>query len=313
MRQLIILAGKDGRPSMKGVYSQMKSNSELHVRRRLKKSGKEYFRIYKNHFVDAFEKRKIDDNDLTNKIVLRWGNTIPVQLQGSIVYNKAEAIQKATNKKLAREIWMQKNINCPKLITNNEEAQIALNKTKIIIARPYVHAKGKNFIILKNLQEFIDFQIANPQNWYYSEFIDKVKEYRVHVGHGRILNYLEKPKPDNGNIAWNRALNAEAFENVKWNDYNNNVCKVAIQSGKELGLDFYGADIIVDKEGNAFVLEINTSPTLASSEYSMNRYALYFDWLSKKDERREHWEFKEFKNPSNYAWHNYHFEDRNPN
>ena len=31
--KLIILVGKDGRPSMKGVYSKLKSKSELYVRR----------------------------------------------------------------------------------------------------------------------------------------------------------------------------------------------------------------------------------------------------------------------------------------
>lgn len=74
-----------------------------------------------------------------------------------------------------------------------------------------------------------------------------------------------------------------------------------------------GVDIIVDAEGNAYVLELNTSPTLNSSEYSMSRYAKYFDWLTKTGKRRDHWELKEFKKASNYAWHEYHFEDREPN
>lgn len=129
----------------------------------------------------------------------------------------------------------------------------------------------------------------------------------------RILNYLEKPNPGGGQIAWNRALNGEAFTNVKWSDYNSAVCKVALEAIKALSLDFGGVDIILDREGKAYVLEVNTSPTLASSEYSMSRYAKYFDWLCKEPKRRKHFEIKDFKKASNYAWHDYHFEDREPN
>lgn len=74
-----------------------------------------------------------------------------------------------------------------------------------------------------------------------------------------------------------------------------------------------GVDVLLDKNGIAYVLEVNTSPTLSSSEYSMQRYAKYFDWLCKTNKRRPHWEFKEFKKASNYAWHDYHFDDREPN
>ncbi len=66
-------------------------------------------------------------------------------------------------------------------------------------------------------------------------------------------------------------------------------------------------------DGKPCLLEVNTAGTLVSSEYSMSRYAKYFDWLCKTNKRREHWEYKEFKKASNYAWHDYHFEDREPN
>ena len=308
--KLIILTGRDGRPSMKGTYSQMKNNSELWVRRRLvKKSGKirEYFRKYTNHNSANYQVVEIGDEDFTNHIVVRWGNRIDVNLHNCIVYNKAEAIANATDKKKSREIFKQKGVNSPRLVSRGD-----VNINYPLIARPRVHAKGKNFHVIKNEVEFT-VHLNTHQDWYYSEFVDKVQEFRIHCGHGRILNYLEKPNPGNGQIAWNRALNGEAFTNVKWNDYNSAVCKVALEAIQALGLDFGGVDVILDKEGKAHVLEVNTSPTLASSEYSMSRYAKYFDWLCKTNKRREHFEIKDFKKASKYAWHDYHFEDREPN
>lgn len=181
-KKLIIIAGRDGRPSMKGTYKQMKSNSELHVRRRLqtKKGLNEYWRIYTNHNVDDFEKVNINNNDVKNNIIIRWGNTIPMNLEGCITYNKSESISKATNKKLSRQIFTENNLSCPKLI--NFEADI---NNFPVIARPSKHSKGKNFVILNDLEAFRDHFYKYKQDWYYSEYINKVAEYRLHIGHGK--------------------------------------------------------------------------------------------------------------------------------
>lgn len=310
--KLIILVGKDGRPSMKGVYIKMLNNSELHIRRKLTdKKGKinEYFKKHTNHIINNFTKLAINTNDLTNKIILRWGNTMQVDLTGSIVYNKSEAISKACNKKLSREIFEKEGLNCPQLI---KKGQVIMNQQFPIIARPSKHSKGKNFIELKDQQSVLN-HMNTHNDWYYSEFVDKIQEFRLHIGHGRILNYLEKPKPEDNQIAWNRALNGEAFVNVKWDDYNKDICVLAIKSLQVLGLDFGAVDIMLTKDKKACLLEVNTAGTLVSSEYSMSRYAKYFDWLCKTNKRREHFELKEFKKPANYAWHEYHFEDREPN
>src|SRR5690606_22985293 len=123
--------------------------------------------------------------------------------------------------------------------------------------------------------------------------------------HGRILNYLQKPKPQGDIIAWNRAINGEAFDNVKWSNYDSKIALECLKAVEAIGLDFAGVDVIVDKNGKPYILELNTSPTLNSSEYSMTRYAKYFDWLCKNNKRREHWPLKEFKKAQNYAWHEY--------
>lgn len=310
-KQTIILVGKDGRPSMLGTYSKMVGNSILMVRRRIttrRGRVKEWFRKYTNHNINVRTKVKTHLADFRNSIVIRWGNRIEVDLEGSITYNKASAIALATDKKESRRVLAEAGINVPKAVTPASET---INFP--VIARPRVHAKGRNFVLLHNRGDFYAHWIKNNDDWYYSEFVDKIKEYRVHCAHGRVLNYLEKPNPGNGQIAWNRAVNGEAFTNVRWSDYNSAVALECLKAVKALGLDFGGVDVIVDKDGKPYILEVNTSPTLNSSEYSMSRYAKYFDWLGKTGKRREHFELKEFKKASNYAWHNYHFEDREPN
>lgn len=292
-----ILAGKDGRPSMKGTYSQMKVDSSLVVRRKLPK--KTYLRVYKNNTTKGYNVQPLNSIDFRNSKVVRWGNRIEIDTNGSIVYNQSKNINNATNKKVAREIMQRAGVNVPKIVTPEN----ITNADLPVICRPHFHAKGKNFITLNSISEFKNHY--SPTRYYYSAFIDKVKEFRVHCAHSKILNFLEKPNPKNGNIAWNRAQNGEAFENVKWNDYNFNCGIEAIKAVKALELDFGGVDVLLDRNGKAWILEINTSPTLASSEYSMSRYAMYFDWLFRAADRRPHWDFSQFKKAESLAWKNF--------
>lgn len=227
----IISCAQHGRPSMKGVFSKMTTDSELVVRRKL--PHKEYFRVYKGHNSSSYTKVGIGDYDFRNSILIRWGNRIEIDTTGSIVYNQSKAIADATDKKQARIIMAKAGVRVPKMVTlDNIE-----KKDLPIIARPFTHAKGRNFIVLNTLGEFKAHY--NPNRFYYSAFINKVKEYRIHVGSNKALNVLEKPNPKNGSIAWNRARNGgEAFENVKWSEYNFNCVIEAFKAVEALKLDF---------------------------------------------------------------------------
>jgi len=300
---ITILVGKDGRPSMKKVFAFMKGNdNKLVIRRKILKSGKQWLRSYEGNNSDKFVKRPINELSLADKKVIRWGNRIEAETnKGTIVYNKSEAIERATNKKLSREIFAKEKVRTPKAVTpeNITDADYP------VIARPSTHAKGKNFIILKTKEEFQQHYAANEKNgWYYSAFVNKTREFRVHCAHGKILGVMEKAKGKD-KIAWNRAVTGEPFIRVEQEKYPFSVCFQALKAVKAIGLDFSGVDvmeIIENGKPQGYVLEVNTSPTLNSSEYISEQYAKYFDWLGRSDKRRDHWDFTKFEKAESFAW-----------
>lgn len=310
---MIILVGKDGRPSMKKVYSQMKSKANLVVRRRIIKKNKEWLRVYSDATIDKFAKRKTDELTLADTKVIRWGNRIEAETnKGSIVYNKAEAIANATDKKLSREIFIKEKVRTPQLVTPST----VKNNQWPIIARPSRHAKGKNFIVLKDINTFRQhYSQHNKDGWYYSEFINKEREYRVHCAHGKVLAVMQKTAGGD-KIAWNRAVTGEPFTRVAQENYPFSVCFQALKAVKALGLDFAGVDVMEITENGkpqGYVLEVNTSPTLNSSDWVSEQYARYFDWLNRQDKRREHWDFTKFKSADSFAWKNFQLNDtQNP-
>jgi glutathione synthase/RimK-type ligase-like ATP-grasp enzyme len=311
---LEILVGKDGRPSMMKVYGLMKSASRLVIRRRLLKSGKEFLRTFEDHNVEKRIKRPISELTLVDKKVIRWGNRIEGETsKGTIVYNKAEAIANATDKKLSRQMFIEGKVRTPKLVTPENIADADFP----VIARPSRHAKGKNFIILKTRDTFIQHYNANERNgWYYSAFVNKTREFRVHCAHGKVLAVMQKT-PGGDKIAWNRAVTGEPFTRVAQADYPFSCCFQALKAVQVLGLDFAGVDVmeIMEKgKPQGYVLEVNTSPTLNSSDWVSERYAQYFDWLNRAAKRREHWDFTKFEKASSFAWKQFQLMDeKNPN
>lgn len=301
----VILCGRDGRPSMRGVYSKM-TTGNLVVRRQPPR-GNTYYRIYSDN--SATNMVRSDNPDFRRvDVIIRWGTREELErTKGSIVYNKAEALALVSNKYKSRIAMQAAGVNVPLNITSETPERLI---SYPIIARPHHHSKGKSFVTLRNRTAFLQHYNANRTGWYYSNFIDKIREYRVHCAHGKILNFLEKPNPGPGQIAWNRAQGNEAFISVKWNEYNFNVAMEGLKACKALGADFLGIDVVLDRQGKAWVLEGNSSPTLNTSEYSSTRYAKYFQWLLASAERREHWDFSKYTDPQSFAWKDFQLEGK---
>lgn len=322
MKNKIILTGKHGRPSTKLAWASFGENISKLVQRRMLNNGKFYYRIFtdkKQLLLDIENNKRVlyqerTSNTLNNvfdgsdSIIVRWGTRENITTNDkSIVYNKSNAIQNATDKKLSRELFIKNNVSCPVLVIpqNFQEEYLP------IIARPFEHSKGKNFIVLKTKNEFLNHYDNNK--YYYSNFINKDREFRVHVGHNKVLALMEKNKPNNGNIAWNRAINDEdPFTYVNWDKINQENLKIvldeAISAVNALGLDMGGVDVMY-KDGKAYVLEVNTAPTLNSSPYVAKRWSMYWNWLFNSEKRREHWKIDEFKKGSSLIWKNYQLKD----
>lgn len=295
MKEKLIFIGNNGKGSMKVLYPKISNNVKLIQRKQFVKSGNFYIKEYLDTSLTKFKKIPINDFNLNNKIVVRWGNRIEIEKdERSIIYNDNQQARKASNKKLAREIFIKNNILCPQLLTPKSD-----NLKYPIIARPNEHSKGENFVVINNLKEFETHYNTNNIDWYYSEFIDKEREFRVHCGHGKILAIMEKPKGEG--IAWNRVLNEDPFVRVKQEEYKYKLFAIALQAMKVIGLDFGGVDIML-KGDTPYVIEINTSPSIENSEYVNDRYSKYFNWLFSSETKREHWNFKEFTAGKSLAW-----------
>lgn len=227
-------------------------------------------------------------------IVFRWGTTSNLPYKPRITINESNAIHwvadKATSRKLMADAglspktWLDFNrFDEDEIIYDAEDglAFFSLDEDKSYIVRPSAHAQGRNVHHCKSLSDVVEAtDLYGKGNYYISEFIDKKSEFRVFVVSGRVACVAKKTPSDPSAIAWNVAQGGR-FDNVRWGEWPIEAVRVAIEAFKLSGLDFGGVDVMVDADGKAYVLEINSAPSL-TSPYRQECMAKCFDWIVEK-------------------------------
>lgn len=216
-------------------------------------------------------------------VYIRWGCTSNVPARN--VINTANAIHEVNDKATFRIKCSEAGVSPPSVSHAGGEGIIKdENLTYPLIMRPHKHSQGRNVILINNRNELIVQGRRFPEGWYASNYVDKVAEYRVAVVQGRAVWVVEKT-PDNPDaLAWNVAKGGR-FDNVRWNDWPLDVVSVAIEAFNLSQLDFGGVDVMVDKAGNATVLEINSAPSL-TSPYRQECMAKAFDYIEDNGKER---------------------------
>ena len=154
-----------------------------------------------------------------------------------------------------------------------------LSLSERMLVRPLKHSKGKEFYVCDNEKELENAVVTQELgvNWYVQAFIEKKREFRVHIANRLALVVQEKePTRGTSNPCWNHDAGFY-FQPLRWNDIPKGLCPLASKAVDALGLDFGAVDIIEDKDGNFIVLEVNTSPAMGGP-YSVERYKLFWNY-----------------------------------
>lgn len=207
---------------------------------------------------------------------IRWGCTANLPNPRAKVFNKAKAIHQVCDKtgfrrtlqgtELAPETWFDYLEVPPVCLLNG------------VIVRRAKHAQGRGLWVARTPEELLDAVYKAGRGYYISQLIDKVAEYRVFVVQGRVACVAQKTPGNPQDVAWNVAKGGR-FDNVRWGNWPLKAVRCAIEAFNLSDLDFGGVDVMVDNDGHAYVIEINSAPSL-TSPYRQECMAKALDYLT---------------------------------
>lgn len=211
--------------------------------------------------------------------LFRWGCTSTVHngLGETVVVNTSAAIHWCSDKRQGRLDMQAAGVSVPETWTYNNFIEFVEDEDdELYVLRPAQHAQGRNLLVLKS-DEIRSLISPLYESGYVARLINKVAEYRVYVIQGRVACIASKTPADASAVAWNVAQGGR-FDNVKWQHWPLAAIKEALAAAKVGRLDFCGVDVMMDAEGKAYVLEVNSAPSL-TSPYRQSCFAKCFDYI----------------------------------
>lgn len=191
--------------------------------------------------------------------LINWGCS---HLTGSLavlkVINKPLAVGCAANKHAAFTAMTTDGVNCVPWTTMKDIAEQWLADFDVVVRNKLTGHSGDGIVILERGTAEV------PNAPLYTKYINKAYEYRVHVVGGAVVDVQRKIRdPEREPTTWKVRSHANGFIFAR-NDVvlPSQAASLAVQATSACGLDFGAVDIILDKSGVAYVLEINTAPGL---------------------------------------------------
>lgn len=207
-----------------------------------------------------------------NKSIINWGDSqMPQALRASKVINSPNVVGVFTNKLKFFEL-IGEGVRTPDWTTDAAEAigWMNDNKTIVVCRKVLTGHSGAGIVIAETPNQVV----AAPL---YTKYVPKKEEYRVHFVGGKIIDVQQKKMRDGFKDA-NFKVRSHANGFVFCRGGVAPPADVIAQAEATIaatGLDFGAIDIVYnEKQGKAYVLEVNTAPGLEGE--TVQKYAQAF-------------------------------------
>ena len=189
-------------------------------------------------------------------VVVNWGNMVPVEVTDGVkVLNR-----NITNNKIhALEVFEKAGLPHSSLLYDGDRFPDGG-----VIVKP-VSGHGGVGVVYCKTEEDAEKRLKEKPAHFACFYINKVAEFRVHVFGGEAVCWTRK-KAEEGvdaskEVAWNADRGFAQVE-IKNKLTKTILSNLSIDSMAALGYDFGAVDIVQDRYGLLYLLEVNTAPSI---------------------------------------------------
>lgn len=204
-----------------------------------------------------------------NGLSINWGYQVSEN-----ALNPASKLRIAQNKRLALIELEFAGVPIPKLYVDDFE-----DIKYPVVGRRDKHTRGSGFFMCYDQYDFDKTRMFNRPPTYYLEFIGNAREFRVYSFQGKSIRLVEKV--GFGLIKkYSRSDDEVYFTYPEHFNKKQELRSVAHQAVEALGLDFGAVDILY-KNGQFYVIEVNTAPQLTEGTKTLQAFVDAFMNVSK--------------------------------
>lgn len=197
------------------------------------------------------------------KITTRLNILHMLKALGVFIYNDGKAIERTVDKAMTSFLLQQNNIATPQTwICESRElahkimAHEIIEQNQKVVIKPLFGSQGhgvrlvdKNILPLP-MDEFVDGV------FYLQEFIEAPGDFRVFIVNNQVVAAMKR----SGETWLHNVAQGAKCESIIDISTEADVLEIALQAALMLDIAYCGVDVIRDKNGRLFVLEVNSIP-----------------------------------------------------
>ena len=197
------------------------------------------------------------------KITTRLNILHMLKMLGVIVYNDGKAIERTVDKAMTSFLLQQNGIATPKTwvcesraFAHQIMAHEIMAKQEQLVIKPLFGSQGQGVRLVNKDKLPLPMDTFVDGVFYMQRLIEAKHDYRVFIVRNKVVAAMRRT----GDSWLHNVAQGAKCENIMDNSAEQDVLTIALQAARVLDISYCGVDVIRDKNGELFVLEVNSIP-----------------------------------------------------
>ena len=174
------------------------------------------------------------------------------------VYNDGKAIERTVDKGMTSFLLQQEGIATPNtwVCESRQQAHEVISKHAQLVIKPLFGSQGQGVRLVNSKKLPLPMDMFVDGVFYMQQFVKATHDYRVFVLNNQAVAAMKRT----GETWLHNVAQGAKCENILDKSAEADVLAIALQAASVLDIAYCGVDVIRDKAGKCWVLEVNSIP-----------------------------------------------------